>query len=182
MAAPQNVYRVTGRDEYDMDDRWVAVSVATDEQWAALRSALGDLAWAADPALSTSEGRRRAHDLIDEHLSAWCADRSADEVVSVLWPTGVPVGEVVQPHHQADLPPFQQRGYFEELEHPIIGTSRYATLPMRFANGPDRWHHRPAPRIGEHTDSLLADAGLTSDEIEALAADGVVGPPTPEAG
>ncbi len=56
-AAPQNLYKVAGPDERGRDDGWVAIAVATDEQWRALQSALGDPEWAADPALATMAGR-----------------------------------------------------------------------------------------------------------------------------
>src|SRR5438067_2144237 len=52
--APQGVYRCAG------EDRWVAVAVADDEQWLALRSALGDPPWAGDAALGSAAGRRAA--------------------------------------------------------------------------------------------------------------------------
>ena len=47
---------------------WVAIAVATDEQWASLRRALGDPEWAADPALATAAGRVREQDRIDSFL------------------------------------------------------------------------------------------------------------------
>ena len=149
-AAPQNLYKVAGPDERGRDDGWVAIAVATDEQWSALRSALGDPAWAADPELATGAGRRRAHDRIDALLGEWCRARSADEIVTALWEAGVPVAKVMQPHDQPDLPQLAARGFFEELDHPVIGSSRYSTLPMRFLRGPDRVHHRHAPLLGEH--------------------------------
>ena len=66
-AAPQGVYAT------DTRERWLVLSVATDEQWSALVDALGRPDWATDPALRTHEGRRAAHDLLDEKLGAWAA-------------------------------------------------------------------------------------------------------------
>ena len=64
-AAPQNSYAGADWDD-DLDQhRWVSIAVATDEQWAALRAALGDPAWAADPALATMAGRMARHDDLD---------------------------------------------------------------------------------------------------------------------
>ena len=48
--------------------RWVAIAVATDEQWSSLCQAIGDPEWAADPALTTVSGRVREHDQIDAFL------------------------------------------------------------------------------------------------------------------
>ena len=93
LAAPQNLYRSADTDEFGRLDAWVAVAVATDEQWAALAGALGHPAWAADQELSTAAGRRARHDDIDEHLAAWCATRTRDEIVEVAVGGGGAGGE-----------------------------------------------------------------------------------------
>jgi crotonobetainyl-CoA:carnitine CoA-transferase CaiB-like acyl-CoA transferase len=174
-AAPQNVYQVAGPDEWGRDDCWVAIAVADDEQWVALRRALGDPEWAAEPAYATATGRVHGQDQIDASLQAWCRDRSADDVVELLWSAGVPVGKVVQPHRQPELAQLAHREFFEEVVHPVVGSSRYSTLPMRFSRGPARLHVRHAPLLGEHTDGLLAELGLTPSELDALEADGIIG-------
>ena len=79
-AAPQNLYRTNEIDEFGRADCWVAVAVATDEQWAGLCARRSDgQDWAIDPALSTAAGRRARHDAIDEHLAAWCEGRTGDD-------------------------------------------------------------------------------------------------------
>jgi crotonobetainyl-CoA:carnitine CoA-transferase CaiB-like acyl-CoA transferase len=175
VAAPQNLYRAAGLDGYGREDCWVAIAVATDEQWVALRTALGEPAWAADPALDSTAGRREAHDRIDEHLAEWCRTRTPDEIVGCLWPAGVPVAPVVLPHQQPELEQLASRGFFEEVDHPVAGRARYATMPMTFSRGPERVHARHAPLLGEHTDEVLAELGLTPDELVALEADGIIG-------
>lgn len=174
MAAPQGVYQVTGVDDFGQEDCWVAIAVATDDQWTALVGALGEPEWATDPALRTAAGRRAAHDRIDLELASWCHDRTAVDVVNQLRKAGVPVGEVIQPHRQIDLEPPRARGFFEELDHPVIGRARYATMPMRFDSRSDPVHRRRAPLLGEHTAELLAEVGCTPEEIAELASDGVV--------
>jgi crotonobetainyl-CoA:carnitine CoA-transferase CaiB-like acyl-CoA transferase len=174
-AAPQNLYQVAGPDEYGRDDCWVAIAVATDEQWVSLRGALGEPPSIADPVLATAAGRMREHDRIDAFLQEWCRARSADEVVECLWDAGVPVGKVELPHRQAELPQLAFRNFFEEVHHPVSGRSRYSTLPMRFSRGPERVHGRHAPLLGEHNAELLGELGLTPSEIGALEADGIIG-------
>lgn len=173
-AAPQNLYQVAGTDEYGRDDCWVAIAVATDEHWVALGRALGDPDWMKDPELTTAAGRTRSQDRIDERLQEWCRSRSSDDVVDRLGHAGVPVAPVLQPHRQVDLLPLQQRRFFEEVDHPIVGPARYATLPMTFSRGPDRWHLRHAPLLGEHTVELLGQLGLTPAEIAALERAGII--------
>jgi crotonobetainyl-CoA:carnitine CoA-transferase CaiB-like acyl-CoA transferase len=174
-AAPQNLYLTADTDEDGARDAWVAIAVATDEQWLALRDALGGPAWAMDPALTTAAGRREQHDTLDEHLAAWCDGRSRDEIVDCLWAADVPVAKVVQPHDQATLPQLQARGFFEEVDRPASGTARHSTMPIRFSRGPDRFHRAPAPRLGEHNDEVLRSLGVPDDEMTELHDLGVIG-------
>jgi crotonobetainyl-CoA:carnitine CoA-transferase CaiB-like acyl-CoA transferase len=174
-AAPQNLYLTADVDEDGGRDAWVAVAVATDEQWSALRDALGCPGWAMDPGLTTAAGRRAHHDLIDEQLSAWCGERSGDEIVDCLWDAGVPVGRVMQPHEQASLPQLQARQFFEEVDRPLTGIARHSTVPFRLSRGPERFHRSPAPLLGEHTDEVLRGLGVTDDELAELRELGVIG-------
>lgn len=174
-ASPQNLYRNNEIDEFGRDDSWVAIAVETDAQWEALRAALGDPDWAADPELATASGRRAREDVVDEHLSAWCRDRSGDEIVDVLWPAGVPVAKVMQPHRQVELEQLAARGFFEVLDHPVNAPARFTTMPFRLSRGPRPVHTAPAPLLGQHNHELLAELGLSADDVEALETEGVIG-------
>ena len=174
-AAPQNLYLSADTDEFGRLDAWVAVAVATDEQWTALAGALGNPAWAADPALATAAGRRARHDDIDDRLAAWCATRGRDEIVEALCAAGVPAAPVLQPHRQADLPPLAARGFFEATEHPVAPPARQSTVPMRFSGGPDRFHRSPAPLLGEHNREVLGGLGVDAAGLDELEAAGIIG-------
>jgi crotonobetainyl-CoA:carnitine CoA-transferase CaiB-like acyl-CoA transferase len=174
-AAPQNLYLAGDSGEEGDRDSWVAIAVTTGEEWKALRGALGKPAWAMDPTLLTDQARKKDQDVIDGHLSAWCLTRRSDEIVECLWNAGVPVAKVMQPHRQGELAQLQYRGFFEAVDHPVTGTARHSTMPMRFSRGPDRFHVSHAPLLGEHTRDILASVGLTESEIAALEADRVIG-------
>ncbi len=175
IAAPQNLYLTADLDDAGRLDCWVAIAIATDEQWLALRDAIGQPEWAMNPELDTAAGRREHDRIIDEHLASWCRDLGADAIVDRLWGAGVPVGKVIQPNCQAELEQLQFRNFFEELEHPVSGRSRHSTLPIRFSSGPARFHTRHAPLLGEHNRELLAELGLSELEIDTLEKDGVIG-------
>lgn len=174
-AAPQNLYLSAEVDEFGRTDSWVAIAVATDEQWAGLRHALGSPEWAMAAELETAAGRRAQHDLIDRHLCAWCADRTRDQIVAALWANGVPVGKVLQPHRQTEIPQLAHRRFFESVGHPVNPPTPHSTLPFRSSRGPDRVHTRPAPLLGEHNRDLLHELGLAEQDIVRLEADGVIG-------
>jgi crotonobetainyl-CoA:carnitine CoA-transferase CaiB-like acyl-CoA transferase len=174
-AAPQGLYRSADTDERGGNDCWVAIAVETDAQWAALVEALGRPTWATGGALAGAAGRVEHHGDIDEHLAAWCGGRSGDDIVARLWPAGVPVAKVMQPHRQGDLEQLVARGFFEVVDHPVLGTARHSTLPMRFSAGPATLHRRHAPLLGEHNAEILGALGLGGEEIDALERQGVIG-------
>ena len=106
--APHDAYPCAG------EDQWCAIAVETDEQWRALRHAIGDPAWAVDPVLDTAAGRRERRDLIDRELAAHTAGYEPCELMTVLQAAGVPAGAVQrssdhmldpQLAHRAFLPP-----------------------------------------------------------------------------
>ncbi|KUI26698.1 CaiB/BaiF CoA-transferase family protein [Mycobacterium sp. GA-2829] len=174
-AAPQNLYLSNEIDEFGRTDSWVAVAVATDVQWAGLRTALGEPDWAASDDLATAAGRHARHDLIDRYLAAWCAERTRDQIVDALWDNGVPVAKVLQPHRQTEIPQLATRHFFETVEHPINPPTPHSTVPFRSSRGPQRVHTAPAPLLGEHNHDVLRELGLDDDEIARLEADGVIG-------
>lgn len=175
VAAPQNLYRSADIDEFDRADSWVAIAVATDTQWEALRDALGQPAWAMAEELGTAAGRRAHHDRIDAELAAWCLPRSSDEIVETLWPAGVPVAKVMQPHRQTELPQLRHRRFFEFVGHSVNNAAPHSTLPISVSHGPAHFHHSPAPLLGEHNHVLLAQLGLSDGEIADLEEQGVIG-------
>lgn len=174
-AAPQNLYLSADIDEFGRLDSWVAIAVATDDQWDSLGRALGSPSWTTDPKLSTESGRRKHHDAIDEQLAAWCGQRGRDEIVATLWDAGVPVAKVMQPHRQPELEQLAFRDFFEEVDHPVNGPARLSTVPMRFSAGPHKFHTEHAPLLGQHNHELLSALGLSDSEIAALETDGVIG-------
>jgi crotonobetainyl-CoA:carnitine CoA-transferase CaiB-like acyl-CoA transferase len=174
-AAPQNLYRTNEIDEFGRADCWVAVAVATDDQWAGLCGAVGRGDWATDPELSTAAGRRARHDDIDEHIAAWCVERTGDDIVDTLWEHGVPVAKVMQPHRQTEIPQLAARGFFEDVGHPVNARTPHSTLPFTFSRGPERVHTAPAPLLGQHNHELLSELGLTDEEIADLETQGVIG-------
>ncbi len=173
-AAPQNLYRTSELDEFGRPDDWVAIAVATDDQWTRLMSVLDDPDWVtADYA--TAAGRRRHHAEIDEHLSQWCGARTGDEIVETLWAAGIPVAKVMQPHRVGDLPQLVHRRFYERVDHPVNPAARHSTLPMRISTGPQRFHRAPAPLLGQHNHEVLSGLGLDGDDIAELERQGVIG-------
>lgn len=172
-AAPQGLYLSADVDEFGRTDSWVAIAVETREQWIALRCLIP----AVDPSkrLLDIRSRRSMHDEIDRALSQWCEKRTADEIVDKLWSLGVPVGKVIAPHRQADLLQLKQRGFFEEIVHPVLGAGRYDTFAARVDPALSGYNRSPAPTLGQHNVEILTEIGCSADDLRELASRDVIG-------
>ncbi|MHB8464096.1 MAG: CaiB/BaiF CoA-transferase family protein [Acidimicrobiales bacterium] len=167
--APQGIYPCRG------EEHWLALSVASDEQWAGLRKGLGDPGWASDPDLGTYAGRRAAADRIDAALTQWAADHDVADAVEQLIAVGVPAGEVTDFRSISTHPHLLARGFFETVDHPVVGSHLIPVQPFRYS-GIERWVRSPAPVLGQDNQEVLgAIVGLPAMEIEELAAAGVIG-------
>jgi crotonobetainyl-CoA:carnitine CoA-transferase CaiB-like acyl-CoA transferase len=167
-AEPQGLYEC-GREQ------WIAISVERDQHWDGLKRVLGDPAWARAAALSTAGGRRAAADEIDRRLACWAAGRRVDRAVAELIDAGVPAAGLTDPRRADSHPQLTSWGYFEPVEHAILGPHRVPTIPFRYGRV-ERWVRTPAPRLGQHNAEILREyLHLTDAEIERLRADGVIG-------
>ena len=167
--APQGVYRTAG------DDRWIAISIETDEQWAALVEAMGSPPWALEAGLATTRGRRERHDTIDEGITAWTRDHDPHDLAVLLQARGVIAAPSWGPRDLADDGTLRERGYLAQVEHPEVGVRELAGLPGRFSAMPELGYG-PAPMFGEHNREVFRDLlGVSEDEFERLCAEGVIG-------
>jgi crotonobetainyl-CoA:carnitine CoA-transferase CaiB-like acyl-CoA transferase len=173
-AAPQGLYPCRGHDARS-NPRWLALSVAEDAQWLALGRVLGDPDWARDGSLRTHAGRRSAHEGIDARLRAAFGEWELAALVDELVAAGVPAAAVADPRATGCNPQLVARGFYEPVEHPVVGTHPTPTLPFRYASV-DRWLRNAAPTLGQHNREILGDLlGLASEELDRLEEDGVIG-------
>nr|MDT0665730.1 CoA transferase [Micromonospora sp. DSM 115978] len=98
------------------------------------------------------------------------------DAVEVLAKAGVPAAAVLAPREIGTVEQLHARGWFEVVEHPVLGPHPMPSLPFRFASRAGApWLRRAAPTLGQHTDEVLAGLGVTPSELAELAAAGVTG-------
>jgi crotonobetainyl-CoA:carnitine CoA-transferase CaiB-like acyl-CoA transferase len=168
-AAPHAAYPCAG------DDQWCAIAVESDEQWRALRSALGDPEWARDERFAEASGRLAAEDEIDSRLSEWTRSRSPYEVMRLLQEAGAPAGAAQRISDLQNDPQLAHRGFHHYMEHPEMGNIPYSGHEFRI-RGYDSRPLSPAPCLGQHSEQVMREIlGMSDNELaEVLVAGAVV--------
>ncbi len=168
-AAPCGVFPCAG------EDRWVAITVHDDEEWAGLRRALGDPEWARAPELSTVVGRYGKQDELEQHLAEWTRLRTPWEAASALQKEGVPAGPVYDPKDVLADPHFRARGHFQTITHPEVGSYETVAIPFKMSEVELRIQ-RPAPTLGQHNEYVYKELlGYGDEEYGRLEREGHIG-------
>lgn len=176
------LYGAFGHDFATRDGRRVMVVALTARQWRALREATGigeaceRIEQVTGHDLDTESGRWEARDLLAALLRPWFAARDLAAVRAAFAGTGVSWGPYQTFRQLVEEDPrcSPANPLFAEVEQPGIGTYLAPVSPLDFAAAA-RVPVRPAPRLGEHTEQILAELlGLSATEIGRLHDDGVV--------
>ncbi len=110
---------------------------------------------------------------LDEVIAAWTSSHGSDEVLALLHDAAVPCGRVYEPADMVDDPHFRARRSLVEVEDDDHGTLVMPGVVPKLSATPGavRW---VGPSLGEHTDDVLAAAGLEPGEIAALRGAGAI--------
>ena len=172
--APHAVFPTQG------DDQWIAIDVATDEEFRALCDVLEAPHLLADERFQTAVGRKEHEPALNEALYALTKEWMNDDLFHRLQAAGVIAGSV---HDEAALlqsPQLKERGFFEEVTIEGVGTHTYPGMMTQWVNTPN--HIRtPPPKLGEHSEEIYLDLlGYSREEYDALVEKGLVGTTYPE--
>lgn len=172
-AAPQGLFRTRQKQGTTHPD-WMALSIATVEQWDALLGYLGNPDWARGWAGADLSRRKGAEADLRTRLAETFSTRDRAPLVEELQRAGVPAAVPADPRSLSSHPQFVHRGTYEELVHPVVGRQKFIGMPFRFSSV-ERWLREPAPLLGEHNELILKGLGLGTKEIEELKEAAVIG-------
>ena len=154
-------------------DGWIIIACLTEQFWARMCSAI-DRPDLAEDARFSSNTRRLSHRAeLEEILNAVFSRLPASEWEAVLIASGVPVAHINLLEDVLRDPQVLHNQMIISLEHPRYGPVPVVNNPVRLSYSPPRPRGYP-PGVGEQTDQILAEAGLSPDAIARLRAAGVV--------
>jgi formyl-CoA transferase len=164
---------VAPTNAYPCADGFVLIAGNGDSIFKRLMDAIGRPDLARDPGLATNAGRGPRGDELDAAIGAWSQSRTLAEVLAVMEAASVPAGRVYtardiyeDPHYRArDMILKQKTRDGDELEVPGI------VPKMTGTPGSIR---RAAPGLGEDTDAVLREMGLSEENIATLRGKGVI--------
>jgi formyl-CoA transferase len=164
--APSNAYRCS-------DGGYALIAGNGDSIFRRLMATIGRDDLGRDPALADNAGRVARVVEIDAAIGAWAAQRTVDEVLAALDAAAVPAGRIYTVADIAKDPHYQARGMIDHV-HMDDGTELAVPgITPKLSRTPGG-HRRNAPAIGQDTDAVLREIGLTPAQIQALKDQGIV--------
>jgi benzylsuccinate CoA-transferase BbsF subunit len=166
--APHNVYPCSG------EDRWCAISVENDVEFAALAAAIGQSELAHDARFATNAARIQHRKELDDIISTWTEQYDHYEAMRHLQAAGIAAGAVLSTGEFVEDEQIKTRGFMERFDHPVAGEKLYPGVPFKMSETPG-YIHRPAPCLGADTEHILKNIlGMSDQEIKQLDDAGVL--------
>lgn len=170
--APQGSYPCAG------DDRWIAISIETDDEW----TALCRIARLDQLAALTLDERVARHDELDRLLATWTRSSDPIALMHTLQQAGIIAAVVADARDIVESPQLAARGFWAVLDHPDVGLRRYDGNAIHLSETPITYR-TAAPLLGQHNRDVLTDwLDYSEDRLEALERDSVLAdrpPPVP---
>ncbi|MBL8279415.1 MAG: CoA transferase [Pelomonas sp.] len=129
-----------------------------------------------DPTLADNAGRVARVAEIDAAIGDWAARRPVADVLAALDGASVPAGRIYTVADIAADPHYQARGMLQQVQLPGLPEGRALAVPgicPKLSATPGQ-HRRNAPALGQDTDAVLKELGLSAEQVQRLREQGIV--------
>ena len=156
------------RKPYRTRDGWACILPYSDRNWHDFFEFVGMPQCGADPRFRSMERRVQNVDVLYSLLEQHALERTTAEWIAFCDRVSIPCMPVLALDDLKDDPHVQAVGMLRIAEHPTEGKYREIKSPVNFSATPYELRHH-APRLGEHTAEVLREAGLSEEDVAALA-------------
>jgi crotonobetainyl-CoA:carnitine CoA-transferase CaiB-like acyl-CoA transferase len=163
------------RRPYKTSDGYICVIVYNDKQWENFFKATGRDDLRSDPKFATFAGRAVNIDVVYGELARIFETRTTAAWSELLTKADVPVMPMHDLESMLQDPHLVATGFFPAVEHPTEGLIHSMKTSATWSETSAETK-RLAPRLSEHSEEILREAGFSADEIAALIRDGVTKP------
>jgi formyl-CoA transferase len=164
--APTNAYRCK-------DGGYVLVAGNGDSIFKRLMTAIGRKDLAEDPQLADNTGRVARVQELDAAIGAFTATCSVEEALAVLEQASVPAGRIYTIADIAQDPHYAARDMLQTVQMPDGSALQVPGVVPKLSETPGAQHRR-APELGQDTEAVLREIGLSTEQILALRERGIV--------
>jgi crotonobetainyl-CoA:carnitine CoA-transferase CaiB-like acyl-CoA transferase len=155
------------------DGKWIVVAAGSERLWRKFCEVIGaDEGLVKHPLFATNALRNVNRDQLTPILDQYLAARPAREWVERMNAAEIPSGPLYAVDEALNDPHIRSRHMIVQMEHPSVGPFKSLAFPGFFSGTPMSYRIAP-PRLGEHTDQVLAELGYDADGIARLHAEGV---------
>lgn len=158
---------------FETKDGYINVGALNNRTWKRLCEATGLAHLQGDPRFENQTRRFENNRLLNPLFEEVFKLKTRDEWVRVLDEAGVPCGPVNDLTDLFDDPHLVENELVAEIDHPTVGPIKMLGLPVKLSETPGKIR-RPAPLLGQHTDEVMAELGLSPTEIADLRARAII--------
>ena len=155
-------------------DGYIIIATVGDEHWRRFCKAIDKPEWAENPDYRTKRQRWEQKYVLAEEIEKITTKYTVKEMGAMMDRGRVANSPILDIAEVVDDPHLNARGYFVEVEHPIIGKAKIPGIPFKLSETPGSVD-RPSPLVGEHNETILGKyLGMSTEEVALLAEEGVI--------
>jgi succinyl-CoA--D-citramalate CoA-transferase len=165
--APSNTYPTADGD-------YIVIGANADTVFGRFAKALGHPEWAESERYATHHARGENQEELDELISGWTRQRTAEEVLEVMREASVPAGKLFTAEDMLSDEQYAARQNIVEVEDPEIGPFPMQNVVPRLSETPGevRW---TGPLLGQHNDEIFKEVlGMSEEDLAGLRERGIV--------
>ena len=155
-------------------DGYVTIGANTNRLFQRLCGVLGHAEWSDDPDFATNHARVRNRTRLAALIEGVMGREPSRHWLALLDAADIPCGPLNDYAQVFSDPQVAARGMVLQTDHPVLGRLRTLGSPIKMSGTPTDASRR-APLLGEHTDAVLREFGLSAEDIVALRRSGAIG-------